>query len=328
MKTKPTRFGSSTKSINLPSVGLACIFAITALSSQAFAQQDPNQLGSFDQLVKSFRNDNTIILEGPALQGPTEVRSKSITPVQAPQTQERIILGEKVGPIPGPFDDVPSVISPYDANRYPADDPFLNGAPSNQIPSLQGPVIQDPGQIPNSGWQSDFGQAETVPQQFSPELTAPRAIPNRNPANISPAIPSSPGPAQLIVPQLPTDGYRQPQTEYRQPQAEYRQPNFAPRTPPEFDRRNPDCPIERAMRERQLRAQSGYPPAGYLRNTGYVPYGGLGLNREYDRRSEIYRARYLEYKQLERELELLRQRYQRAPSRYAPYGSRSRGFGY
>lgn len=295
-----------------------CVFVGT--TQDVFAQQ--NEPGSFDKLVQSFRTNDTMILEGPALNGPVEVNSRSITQVQGGE----IISGDVLDSIPGPFDQLPSVITPQQPqfqqpqfrpqpsqSGYPADT-FVDSAPEFEAPAIQGPAAY-------SQWQRPLDESQYLLPQAPdliapPELTAPRVIPRAVPqtlptpiqsapqANISPAIPSAP--SQFIPPtQLPPRQYAQPQ--------------FAPRAQrPGVNEL--DCAYERSRRE-----QARYAP------TGYIPYGGRGLDPEDEfRRPDVYRARYNNSERVELELMRLRQSLR---SHYAvpirpPYGRSNAPFGF
>lgn len=309
------------RAVGCMSLAIACTCGLALLPSQTHAQSTTKaQPGSFDELLRSFESDDTIILEGPALNVPTEVQSRSIK-----QVPNQVVMGDEGVTVPGPFDDIPSVIVEQPGVQYPVDNPFLDD-PNNHVPTigpplLEGPTIEQPipNLSPNYGWknqnETQYEPSQTIPPPtILPELTAPRPLPRSSQADIAPALPSPPS---QFVPR--TSPQYQPGLIPR---------STAPRLSPYMSNVRPDCPNERARHELMMRAQlESLSRSAYIPRTGYIPYGGLGVDREFDyRRAEALRSRYRELERLERlQLELMRQRYQRPPTRYVPYGGNRPG---
>ena len=200
--------------------------------------------------------------------------------------------------------------------QFPADDPFLD------LPR----DFQTNNQNPNVGWQPNLDESQYLApaSPMNPELTAPRLIaPRPNPqtspqADFAPKLPSWTMPESNVQPQYVQPNQTQPQQspqQFFQPQP--REPQFAPNDPRNFEPDPYVCPYAAARRARASQFSAGYQP-----QPRYVPYGGRGLDREFQGRPPYSRPGYsaVELEVILREL--YRARYRVGPPAYGPYGGR------
>ena len=262
---------------------LALIVGSSSLS-KAVAQEN---VGSFDDILVALEPTPPTQQGGPFLSGPTVINPAEARPVQ----DDGLINDGLI--INGPAETLPS------ASHYP----------SVIEPETHRPIETQtaPEQLRNP-----FLDFETVVEAPTPKHVeqVPYTMPSTAPAEAvivqreaarPVLVPAEPLPSHLRSPSL------KPQTTIVEKTVVTTTTTVVPKSV------EPQCPYEQAQR---LRQQALYSEARYQAGikTGYVPYGGRGLGRDYDRyRSKSYPSRSVRYVPV----------YQGFPSSGYRYNSRS-----
>lgn len=248
----------------------AFLFALALfIGSNSLAKAgDPDDLGSFDDILVALDPaplpSQGPTLNGPVLNGPTIITPSAPTAVQletTPVPNNDLIINGPIETLPA-MSDYPSVIesrSEVETQTAPKQiqNPFLDFET----------VVEAP--IPKQIDQTQHALPYTEP---APRIVAPRkaAAPILVPATPLPSVAIRPQTAIIKKTVVTTTTY-------------------VPKSV------KPECPYERAQR---LQQQALYPEPGYraVTRTGYIPYGGRGLDRDYDRyRPYPYKSRSAQY---------------------------------
>ncbi len=207
----------------------------------------------------------------------------------------------------GSFDDILVALEP---------DPSVQDL--SHTPSLQGPVINGPTDFDLTAPQAQSNGLilegpMTTPGSYStqPNETQMRSVmvPGQNPFLDFETVVEAPAPKQVIesqyvlpsleAPTITAPRHTLPRIEAPVPNREFTIPQntMEPMQPRVVTKTivveafKPQCPYERALRLRRLALEEMIARSGPGYRTGYVPYGGLGLDRNDDHRPAIYRSR-------------------------------------
>ena len=262
--------------ISRPAILFAIILTILLGSRANAAQSDDS--GSFGDILLALEGEPSPILDGPSLNGPTvlgesvliEPALSQVEPIAPVQPRGLSLNGPVATPQIGlQYDTAIQTQDPFTVAPNQIQNPFLDFEAANDPPTPK-QVYESANALESPEFEPRlFAPRATLPQAVTPEAQAPPAL-NQPDTIVTKTI--------IVRPSGPDCPYRRAQSLVQL------------RLPPEI--------VARAV----VPPEAFYGPSRYrpdltgYRPRGYVPYGGRGLDWDYDRyRSQSHRSRSARY---------------------------------